>query len=116
MTGQNAALATAKQVMARTGVTFRRLDYWARTGVIVPHGAGQGPGRRRGWNPEQVREVEIMTVLSDAGINPVPLTGLVHAAAAGRREFRFGRGVCLRVEHRPGRWVGLGWPDGCDVR
>ena len=36
-----------KVVVALTGLTYRQIDHWARTGVVIPFKAGAGKGTRR---------------------------------------------------------------------
>jgi DNA-binding transcriptional MerR regulator len=36
-----------KAVVALTGLTYRQIDHWARTGVVIPFKAGAGKGTRR---------------------------------------------------------------------
>ena len=50
------------------GVTFRRLDYWSRLGLLRP---AQGAGwARRLWSPAEVEIARRMGVLTAAGLTP----------------------------------------------
>jgi DNA-binding transcriptional MerR regulator len=39
-----------KAVIALTGLTYRQVDHWARTGVVIPLKAGTGKGSRREYS------------------------------------------------------------------
>lgn len=58
-TGQAARIA---------GATERQLDYWARTGVVVPRTPAKGPGSERAWSFLDVLRLRILAELRDAGI------------------------------------------------
>jgi hypothetical protein len=53
---------------AHVGVSYRRLDYWARMGYLRPHGEGCGSGRRRAWSEPELRVASVMARLVDAGL------------------------------------------------
>lgn len=60
-------------VLAATGVTFRRLDYWTRTGIVGLTGdaATPGSGSPRRWRPRDVDVIRHMASLTDAGFTVV---------------------------------------------
>lgn len=43
-------LFSTRQAARATGLTFRQLDYWARTELIFPERGATGSGSRRGWS------------------------------------------------------------------
>ncbi len=51
-------------VCSIVGITYRQLDYWARTGMIVParRGAGYGPHRR--WTADDLRVTRVVAQLA----------------------------------------------------
>lgn len=56
------------QVCAVTGVTYRRLDYWARAGVLVPSvAAAAGSGSTRLYSTADVCAVALLVRLADMG-------------------------------------------------
>jgi DNA-binding transcriptional MerR regulator len=56
---------TAKVV----GITYRQLDYWARTGLLTPSIAeASGSGSRRRYSYRDLLELRIIKTLLDAGI------------------------------------------------
>ena len=53
-----------------TGVTYRQLDYWSRTGLITPSiQAARGSGTKRSYSYEDVLEVKVIKSLLDAGVS-----------------------------------------------
>ena len=55
-------------VAARSGATFRQLDYWVRTGLIEPSVPARGSGRPRTWSEDDLAEVELIVALLDVGM------------------------------------------------
>ena len=53
-----------------TGVTYRQLDYWARTGLVTPSvSPAQGSGSKRVYSYADVVEVKVVKSLLDAGVS-----------------------------------------------
>jgi len=53
-----------------TGVTYRQLDYWARTGLVTPSvSPAQGSGSKRVSSYADVVEVKVVKSLLDAGVS-----------------------------------------------
>jgi len=58
------------QVCALVGITYRQLDYWARTGLLQPSvKAAGGSGTRRVYSYSDVLELKVIKQLLDAGIS-----------------------------------------------
>lgn len=58
------------QVCALVGITYRQLDYWARTGLLQPSVAtARGSGTRRIYSYADVLELKVIKQLLDAGIS-----------------------------------------------
>ena len=62
------------QMVAETGVTYKQIDCWARTGLLHPQ-VGHQPGRGQGgvyrlWDAEEVRVARLMGRLVRASISP----------------------------------------------
>lgn len=51
------------------GITYRQLDYWARTNLIRPSGSdAAGSGTRRQYTYRDLLELKVVKMLLDAGI------------------------------------------------
>ncbi len=51
------------------GITYRQLDYWTRTGLIVPSlETAKGSGSRRAYSYKDLLELRVVKDLLDAGI------------------------------------------------
>ncbi len=53
-----------------TGVTYRQLDYWARTSLVTPSIAtAKGSGSKRAYSYRDVLEVKVIKSLLDSGLS-----------------------------------------------
>jgi len=60
---------TGKQTAEIVGITYRQLDYWARTDLVRPSVAdAQGSGSRRAYSYQDLLELKVIKTLLDAGI------------------------------------------------
>lgn len=58
------------EVCALAGISFRQLDYWARTELVWPSVAdARGSGSSRRWSREDVAYIRLIRELLDLGIN-----------------------------------------------
>jgi DNA-binding transcriptional MerR regulator len=58
------------QVCTLIGITYRQLDYWARTGLLRPSIAdARGSGTQRRYSYHNVLELKVIKQLLDAGIS-----------------------------------------------
>jgi len=58
------------QVCAIVGITYRQLDYWARTDLLRPSLAdARGSGTQRLYSYQDVLELKVIKQLLDAGLN-----------------------------------------------
>jgi DNA-binding transcriptional MerR regulator len=58
------------QVCSLVGITYRQLDYWARTGLLRPSIAdARGSGTQRRYSYHDVLELKVIKQLLDAGIS-----------------------------------------------
>ncbi len=58
------------QVCKLVGITYRQLDYWARTGLLRPSLAdAHGSGTQRRYSYSDVVELKVIKQLLDAGVN-----------------------------------------------
>ena len=60
---------SGKRTAELVGITYRQLDYWARTDLIRPSLAdAQGSGSRRAYTYQDLLELKVVKTLLDAGI------------------------------------------------
>jgi DNA-binding transcriptional MerR regulator len=58
------------QVCSIVGITYRQLDYWARTGLLVPSiTTAKGSGTQRRYAYKDVVELKVIKQLLDAGLS-----------------------------------------------
>lgn len=58
------------QVCEIVGITYRQLDYWARTGLLVPSiSVAKGSGTQRRYSYRDVVELKVIKQLLDAGLS-----------------------------------------------
>jgi DNA-binding transcriptional MerR regulator len=58
------------RVCRLTGVTYRQLDYWARTGLVTPSiTPATGSGSKRSYSYGDVLEVKVIKSLLDSGVS-----------------------------------------------
>lgn len=48
---------TSSEVCAKSGLSFRRLDYWTRRGWITPAVEAEGSGNHRLWAPSILEDI-----------------------------------------------------------
>ncbi|MDP7066863.1 MAG: MerR family transcriptional regulator [Acidimicrobiales bacterium] len=60
---------SGKRTAEIVGITYRQLDYWARTDLIRPSLAdAQGSGSRRAYSYQDLLELKVVKTLLDSGI------------------------------------------------
>ena len=60
---------SGKQASGIVGISYRQLDYWARTDLVRPTGAdAKGSGSRRVYTYRDLLELRVIKNLLDAGI------------------------------------------------
>jgi DNA-binding transcriptional MerR regulator len=68
--GRSADGFRGPKVCALIGITYRQLDYWARTGLLRPSLAdARGSGTQRRYSYHDVLELKVIKQLLDAGIS-----------------------------------------------
>lgn len=94
-------LLTTVEVTEQTGLTYRQLDYWSRTGTFSPSGAeAWGSGTRRLYTLDDVAVLKVLRVLSALGakgetmeaavpgirahVDEEGLTGVLYVTAGGQ--------------------------------
>ena len=78
----NEELLRADDVLSLSDVTYRQLDYWARSGVVPPYHGARGSGTQRRWALEQVRVVRLVAALSRLGAEGARLRRAAREATA----------------------------------
>ena len=58
----------AKHTAEIVGITYRQLDYWARTDLVRPSSPAAGSGSRRTYSYKNLLELKAVKNLLDAGI------------------------------------------------
>jgi DNA-binding transcriptional MerR regulator len=56
---------TAGDVVARTGCTYRQLDYWCRRGYVPGQGEAEGSGNWRRFTDAQLEHVARLVVVAN---------------------------------------------------
>ncbi len=60
---------TGKRTAEIVGITYRQLDYWARTDLVRPSVSdAKGSGSRRGYSYQDLLELKVIKTLLDSGI------------------------------------------------
>ena len=68
---------TGKRAAEIVGITYRQLDYWARTDLIRPSVAdASGSGSRRSYSYQDLLELKVIKTLLDAGIRLETVRGI----------------------------------------
>ena len=52
-----------------SGASYRQLDYWARTRLLVPSVEAKGSGTQRRYTETQLADVQIIVALIAAGVS-----------------------------------------------
>ncbi len=69
-TGSVAEGFSGKRTAEIVGITYRQLDYWARTELVTPSLAeARGSGTRRRYSYQDLLELKVVKNLLDAGID-----------------------------------------------
>ena len=73
------------------GITYRQLDYWARTGLVIPEIRGaEGSGTQRLYSFRDILMLKVVKKLLDAGISlqQIRTAHLCRATGVDRHIFR----------------------------
>ena len=60
---------SGKKAAEIVGITYRQLDYWARTDLMRPTVDAEGSGSRRQYSYRDLLELKVIKQLLDAGIS-----------------------------------------------
>jgi DNA-binding transcriptional MerR regulator len=69
MRTKSAEPTATEKALAATGISYRRLDFWASKGYLRPEGGG-GSGRARRWPEAELQVGARMGVYVDRGLTP----------------------------------------------
>lgn len=62
---------TSSELITRAGITYRQLDYWVRTGLLIPaNGIDPGSGFPRHFAAHELVVACLVKRLLDAGLSP----------------------------------------------
>jgi DNA-binding transcriptional MerR regulator len=87
------------------GLTYRKLDYWARTGIVTPTLEANGSGSRREYSEDDVRALILVERASRCGVDGATLAQLV-AAVRDSPDARWARITPRGPRHNGGSWLG----------
>ena len=83
-------MPTTHEVAMRSGLSYRQLDYWLRSGFITIADDADGSGSRRRFTDDEVADVmkvaQMMRQAESVGLNPTGTTisHVWHALQTGR--------------------------------
>jgi hypothetical protein len=94
---------TTNDVVIRTGITYRRLDTWARLGYLDVPVLGSGRAAGRHWPDDQIIAAILINKMSDAGIQPIKACKVAQLIVTNpsdktKRSARIGSGVWVTVD------------------
>jgi DNA-binding transcriptional MerR regulator len=91
---------TAAEVRALTGITYRQLDYWTRTGrVIASRHTSTGIGDQRLYSTDDVLRIAVLARLLHAGLSlAVAGRHLDTLLSSGGQPVRLGPDITLTVD------------------
>jgi hypothetical protein len=95
---------TTDDVVQRTGITYRRLDTWARLGYLNVPVLGKGRNVGRDWPEKEIIAALLIDKMSKAGIQPIKACKVARAIVNNpdetktRRSARIGVGVWITVD------------------
>lgn len=95
---------TTDDVVQRTGITYRRLDTWARLGYLNVPVLGKGRNVGRDWPDDQIIAAILIDRMANAGIQPIKACKVAQLIVNNpdetktRRSARIGAGVWITVD------------------
>lgn len=99
-------LLGSMEVIEQTGITYRQLDYWCRTGIIEPTIPGRGSGSARRFTEREVDTIRaLVAMLSLSFAVPSKRPGGLKAFVEHVREhgatgsWEFAPGVTIDLAH-----------------
>lgn len=96
------------EVESRTGVTYRKIDYWRRSGWVSPlNPEDEGSGMRFRWSLSEAEVIERAGSLVDMGVEPAIAVMLARRAQDARIVMRL-----LGQDAQPGLRLRAACPDG----
>jgi len=95
---------TTDDVVEMTGITYRRLDSWARLGYLRVPVIGRGKGSSRDWTDTEITAAMLIDKMTKAGIQPIKACRVARVIVDNqdelkpKRSVRIGTGVWLVVD------------------
>ena len=75
----------APQVCNLVGITYRQLDYWARTGSDRPSIRSHGSGSQRSYSFSDIVQLKVVKRLLDAGMSLKKIRSAMESCASNSR-------------------------------
>ena len=60
---------TASTAVKEAGITYRQLDHWCRTGLVVAAKPAKGSGSQRAYSEHNISMLKLVKWLGDAGLD-----------------------------------------------
>jgi|ERR1044071_6051765 hypothetical protein len=95
---------TTDDVVQMTGITYRRLDTWARLGYLDVPVLGKGRNVGRDWPEKEITAALLIDKMSQAGIQPIKACRVARVIVDNpdetktKRSVRIGTGIWLVVD------------------
>lgn len=94
---------TTDDVVEMTGITYRRLDTWARLGYLDVPVYGSGKGAGRDWPDKEITAALLIDKMSKAGLQPIKACKVARLIVNNpsdklKRSARLGAGVWITVD------------------
>ncbi len=95
---------TTDDVVEMTGITYRRLDSWARLGYLEVPIVGYGKNGGRDWPDKAITAAMLIDKMTKAGIQPIKACRVARAIVDNpdetkpKRSVRIGTGVWLVID------------------
>ena len=60
---------SASTAVKETGITYRQLDHWCRTGLVEPAKPAEGSGSQRAYSEHNISILKLVKWLGDVGLD-----------------------------------------------
>jgi DNA-binding transcriptional MerR regulator len=83
---------STREVAELARVSYRQLDHWVASGLLVIGDVSPGSGTRRRWTPDETTHARLFAALVHAGVTPQAVADAMPSALVGPRTFRLDLG------------------------